>query len=150
MSIFNISFHGKPKPIGESPNPPTLILILLNNYYSNPTTYSSTANKQPTERERTYICGLGAKVGCERLSEHSTCSDESHKYRFFLFLWASPLPAANQKLIPNFSLLSLITFSNSLSVIAVTRPVSYSLSTHFFTSATSGLFLSTALSPFRR
>ena len=48
-------------------NPPTLILILLNHYYSNPTTDSSTANKQPTERERTYICGLGAKVGCEQV-----------------------------------------------------------------------------------
>ena len=27
-----------------------------------------------------HICGLGAKVGCERPSEHSTCRDESHKY----------------------------------------------------------------------
>ena len=34
---------------------------------------------QPPERERSPICGLGAKVGCERLSEHSTCRDESHK-----------------------------------------------------------------------
>lgn len=25
------------------------------------------------------ICGLGANVGCERLSKHSTCRDESHK-----------------------------------------------------------------------
>ena len=53
------------------------------------------AKKQPQEREISYICGLGAKVGCERLSEHSTCSDESHKYSLFLFLVASPLPAAN-------------------------------------------------------
>ena len=43
------------------------------------------------EREISYICGLGAKVGCEWLSEHSTCSDESHKYSLFLFLEASPL-----------------------------------------------------------
>ena len=45
--------------------------------------FTSTANEQPPEREITYICGLGAKVGCERLSEHSTFSDESHKYRLF-------------------------------------------------------------------
>ena len=34
-----------------------------------------TAKKQPPEREIIYICDLGAKVGCERLSEHSTYSD---------------------------------------------------------------------------
>ena len=39
--------------------------------------------EQPAERKITYICGLGAKVGCERISEHSTSSDESHKYRLF-------------------------------------------------------------------
>ena len=49
------------------------------------------AEEQPPEREISYICGLGAKVGCEWLSEHSTCSDESHKYSLFLFLEASPL-----------------------------------------------------------
>ena len=27
-----------------------------------------------------HICGLGASVGCERLSEHSTRRDENHKY----------------------------------------------------------------------
>ena len=53
--------------------------------------FITVAKEQPPERERIYICGLGAKVGCERRSEHSTCSDESHKYRFFLFLEASPL-----------------------------------------------------------
>ena len=53
--------------------------------------FTSTAKEQPPEREITYICGLGAKVGCERLSEHSTCSDESHKYRLFLFLVVSTL-----------------------------------------------------------
>ena len=38
------------------------------------------------KRERIHICGLGASVGCERLSEHSTRRDESHKYRGFGFL----------------------------------------------------------------
>ena len=65
---------------------------------SNPATDSPAANKQPAEREIPYICGLGAKVECERLSERSNCRDESHKYRVFLFLWASLLPAAPQNL----------------------------------------------------
>ena len=80
MSIFNISFYGKTQPIGESSNPLRLTLD-----------FTSTAKEQPPEREITYICGLGAKVGCERLSEHSTCRDESHKYRLFLFLVVSVL-----------------------------------------------------------
>ena len=29
------------------------------------------------------ICGLGASVGCERISEHLTRRDESHKYALF-------------------------------------------------------------------
>ncbi len=28
-----------------------------------------------------YICDLGASVGCERRSEHSTRHNENHKYR---------------------------------------------------------------------
>ena len=41
------------------------------------------SQKNRTRREnRTYICGLGASVGCERISEHSTRRDESHRYRF--------------------------------------------------------------------
>ena len=32
--------------------------------------------KDSSQRETIpYICDLGAKVGCKRLSEHSTCSD---------------------------------------------------------------------------
>ena len=60
---------------------------------------SPIAKEQLSEREITYICGLGAKVGCERLSEHSTCSDESHKYRLFLFLKASPLACGKSKFV---------------------------------------------------
>ena len=61
--------------------------------------FTSTAKEQPPEREITYICGLGAKVGCERLSEHSTFSDESHKYRLFLFLVASPFACGKSEVI---------------------------------------------------
>ncbi|EEG37246.1 hypothetical protein EUBHAL_00919 [Anaerobutyricum hallii DSM 3353] len=43
------------------------------------------------KRERIHICGLGASVGCERLSEHSTRRDESHRYGFFLFQSSSVL-----------------------------------------------------------
>ncbi|RHK37850.1 hypothetical protein DW068_10705 [Anaerobutyricum hallii] len=54
-----------------------------------------------SRREKiSYICGLGAKVGCEHISEHSTCSDESHKYRFFLFLVASTLPFGKSEAPP--------------------------------------------------
>ena len=112
--------------------------------------FTSTAKDSSLQETIAYICGLRARIECKPLSEHSTRSDRVTNIGYCLLEGASPLPAATQNLIPNLSLLSLITFSNSLSVIAVTRPVSYSLSTHFFTSATSGLFLSTALSPFRR
>jgi hypothetical protein len=43
------------------------------------------------KRERIHICDLGASVGCERLSEHSTRRDESHRYGFFLFQSSSVL-----------------------------------------------------------
>ena len=86
MPIFNILFWRKSQSADESPNFPTLN-----------SEFTPVAKEQPPEREIPYICGLGAKVGCERLSEHSTCRDESHKYRGFLFLKASTLPAANQK-----------------------------------------------------
>ncbi len=60
------------------------IYTVISNFDSN-----RSAKKQNPEKERIYICGLGAKVECERLSEHSTCSDESHKYRFFPSLGSS-------------------------------------------------------------
>ena len=37
--------------------------------------------KQKIENQIIYICGLGASVGCERKSDHSTCRDENHKYK---------------------------------------------------------------------
>ena len=97
-----------------------------------------------------YICDFSRCRLNVRLTAYIQPLLRGHKYRVWSLFGGVFLPTANQKLIPSFSLLSLITFSNSLSVIAVTRPVSYSLSTHFFTSSTRGLFLSTALSPFRR
>ena len=36
----------------------------------------------PIETKRTYICGLGARIECEPLSEHSTHSDRVTDYRF--------------------------------------------------------------------
>ena len=48
-----------------------------------------------------YICGLGARFGCERISEYSTRRDENHRYgymaiRFSVFGGSSvcsPIPA---------------------------------------------------------
>ena len=36
-------------------------------------------DKQKSEGPYSPICGLGASVGCERISEHSTCRNESHR-----------------------------------------------------------------------
>ena len=56
MLIFNISFSGKPQPIGEFPNPLRRILTFL---------------QLPMHSLRRklipYICGLGASVGYERV-----------------------------------------------------------------------------------
>ena len=46
---------------------------------------------QPHRRQILPICGLGASVGCERKSEHSTRRDESHKQGVFVFYEASAL-----------------------------------------------------------
>ena len=35
----------------------------------------STDEARPEREKRTYICGLGARIECEPLSEHSTHSD---------------------------------------------------------------------------
>ena len=43
--------------------------------------FAQAARKQKSENPILYICGLGASVGCERKSEHSTRRDENHKYR---------------------------------------------------------------------
>ena len=106
-----------------------VIIISLKNFLGGKTDFTSPAKEQPQEREISYICGLGAKVGCERLSEHSTCSDESHKYSLFLFLEASPLPAANQKFLYRitYSLYFLRSLSRQLIVIFVPS-ASYSVS----------------------
>ena len=49
---------------GESPN--------LSNMNSD---FAPTAEDSSQRETIRYICGLGAKGGCERISEHSTCSD---------------------------------------------------------------------------
>ena len=50
------------------------------------------SQRQKEGKQRCHICGLGAKVGCEHISEHSTCSDESHKYGIVASLPSSVLP----------------------------------------------------------
>ena len=47
--------------------------------------FSLSSQRQLSGNIIVHICGLGAKVGCEHLSEHSTFSDESHKYGLFIF-----------------------------------------------------------------
>ena len=53
--------------------------------------FTSAAKRTASRKRNKLYLWPGAKVGCEWLSEHSTCSDESHKYSLFLFLEASPL-----------------------------------------------------------
>ena len=66
-----------------------LIFLQIHNILENPQISNMNSDFVPAstvsqQREAIpYICGLGARFGHERLSEHSTCSDESHKYRLF-------------------------------------------------------------------
>ncbi|RGZ86359.1 hypothetical protein DW972_01605 [Anaerobutyricum hallii] len=46
---------------------PIFIILLFNS--------SKFSYCQPSGRYLPHICNLGAKVGCKRISEHSTCSD---------------------------------------------------------------------------
>ncbi|WP_412671951.1 hypothetical protein [Anaerobutyricum hallii] len=51
---FKKQLHRKPKPSGDSPNPSAINRI------------PSPAKAQPSFDKIKHICGLGAKVGCER------------------------------------------------------------------------------------
>ena len=75
-----------------SPNLTILILILLLH------------PKHSTRREKiSYICGLRTRIGCERVSEHSTHSDRVTNIGCLLSSGSSTLPAANYYLsIPFF------------------------------------------------
>ena len=53
--------------------------------------HPKSSQRQKEGKQRCHICGLGAKVGCEHISEHSTCSDESHKYGIVASLPSSVL-----------------------------------------------------------
>ena len=64
MSIFNISFLGKPESADEFSNPLT----------SN-SDFTSTAKDSTSTERIAYICGLRARIECEPVSEHSTHSD---------------------------------------------------------------------------
>lgn len=83
---------------------------------------------QKSENQIIYICGLGASVGCERKSEHSTRRDENHKYAVLVSQVSvlknttatfsggvSPLPAAIQNLLKVF----YSTFENLLILFCV-------------------------------
>ena len=50
---------------------------------------------QKSENQIIYICGLGASVGYERISEYSTRRDENHRYGYMAIRFSSTLPAAN-------------------------------------------------------
>ena len=80
------------------------------------------------EKPILHICGLGASVGCERISEHSTRRDENHKYAVLVSQVSvlknttatfsggvSPLPAAIQNLLKVF----YSTFENLLILFCV-------------------------------
>ena len=60
----SLYFLIKSQSFGESPN-----LFNMNSDFPPIAKDSSPRETIP------YICDLGAKVGCKRLSEHSTCSD---------------------------------------------------------------------------
>ena len=82
-SLFN-NYHSNLSIISEQAEnfrtPPILHLLF----------HSSTpATEQKPENQILYICGLGASVGCERISEHLTRRDESHKYALFISLSSS-------------------------------------------------------------
>ena len=52
-----------------------------------------------------YICGLRARIECERLSEHSTRSDRVTNIGYRLPVGASVLPTANYYLTTKFTIL---------------------------------------------
>ena len=52
----------------------------------------STDEARPEREKRTYICGLGARIECEPLSEHSTHSDRVTDIGSLLSFGMSPLP----------------------------------------------------------
>ena len=60
----SLCFLMKSQLFGEFPN--------LSNMNSD---FAPTAKDSSQRETIRYICGLGAKGGCERISEHSTCSD---------------------------------------------------------------------------
>ena len=90
MSIFNISFLGKPESADEFSN------SLTSNY-----NFTSTTKDSTPKETIAYICGLRTRIECEPFSEHSTHSDRVTNIGYRFFWGASPLPAANQKLIVN-------------------------------------------------
>ena len=54
---------------------------------------------QKPEKPILHICGLGASVGCERISEHSTRRDENHKYAVLVSQVSSVLFIKMQKFL---------------------------------------------------
>ena len=90
MSIFNISFLGKPESADEFSNPLT----------SNSNFTATT--KDSTQKETiAYICGLRTRIECEPFSEHLTHSDRVTNIGYRFFWGASILPAATWNLIRN-------------------------------------------------
>ena len=59
----------------------------------------SVAKRQKPEKPILHIYGLGASVGCECISEHSTRRDENHKYAVWISLVSSVLPTKSQNFL---------------------------------------------------
>ena len=64
-------------------------------FFNTNSNFASAAKVSSQREQIPYICGLRARIECERGSEHSTRSDRD-KYRVSALFGCVPLPAANQ------------------------------------------------------
>ena len=76
--IYSSNVFGRPLPL-KSIFPHQQLTLLQ----------SSVTKSFKKRNKRIPICNLGAIIGCERLSEHSTRRDESHRQGLFIFYEAS-------------------------------------------------------------
>ena len=78
-------------PQARERRPPEKVAVVFFNY--------SVGKRQKPEKPILHICGLGASVGCERISEHSTRRDENHKYAVLVSKVSSVLFIKSQKFL---------------------------------------------------
>ena len=77
MSIFNISFPVNLQPADKSSKPSNM-----------KSDFTSTAKDSSPKETIAYICGLRARIECERRGEHSTRSDRVTNIGYLLSLGA--------------------------------------------------------------